>query len=117
MTSRLRHPDGTPFRDLNHNGTMEPYEDPRLPVEDRVADLPARMTLEERAGLLCHGRMLAGVHDDLLLDVVFGRSAAEGVLPFDLPSSMKEVEASFEDVPFHTPNPLFRCGHRAADHG
>lgn len=28
MTSRLRHPDGTPFRDLNHNGTMEPYEDP-----------------------------------------------------------------------------------------
>ncbi|MFJ7201834.1 hypothetical protein ACIQV4_41280, partial [Streptomyces sp. NPDC098926] len=36
MTSRLRHTDGTPFRDLNHNGTMEPYEDPRLPVDDRI---------------------------------------------------------------------------------
>jgi beta-glucosidase len=42
------------FRDLNHNGTMEPYEDPDLPVEERVADLLGRMTLEEKAGLLFH---------------------------------------------------------------
>lgn len=56
----LHHHDGTPFRDLNHNGTMEPYEDPRLPVADRVDDLLARMTLAEKAGLMCHGRMLAG---------------------------------------------------------
>ncbi|MFJ1835232.1 glycoside hydrolase family 3 protein [Streptomyces sp. NPDC088175] len=60
MTSRLRHPDGAPFRDLNHNGTMEPYEDPRLPVDDRVEDLLGRMTLEEKAGQMCHGRMAAG---------------------------------------------------------
>ncbi|WSU55798.1 glycoside hydrolase family 3 C-terminal domain-containing protein [Streptomyces sp. NBC_01092] len=31
---------------------MEPYENPRLPVEDRVRDLLGRMTLEEKAGLL-----------------------------------------------------------------
>ncbi|MFD5190936.1 hypothetical protein ACFWMU_22755 [Streptomyces sp. NPDC058357] len=42
MPARAHHHDGTPLRDLNHNSTMEPYEDPRLPVEDRVADLPAR---------------------------------------------------------------------------
>jgi len=42
------------FRDLNHNGTMEPYEDPSLPVEVRVDDLVSRMTLEEKAGLLFH---------------------------------------------------------------
>ncbi|MFF9567013.1 glycoside hydrolase family 3 protein [Streptomyces sp. NPDC014685] len=60
MTSRLRHHDGTPFRDLNHNGTMEPYEDPRLTVDERVEDLLARMTLEEKAGQMCHGRMAAG---------------------------------------------------------
>ncbi|MDK0522781.1 glycoside hydrolase family 3 N-terminal domain-containing protein [Streptomyces sp. ML-6] len=60
MTSRLRHHDGTPFRDLNHNGTMEPYEDPRLPVDERVEDLLARMTLDEKAGQMCHGRMAAG---------------------------------------------------------
>ncbi|MEE1825833.1 glycoside hydrolase family 3 N-terminal domain-containing protein [Streptomyces sp. BE20] len=62
MTARLRHHDGTPFRDLNHNGTMEPYEDPRLPVEERVADLLGRMTLAEKAALMCHGRMLPGGH-------------------------------------------------------
>ncbi|MEU9987046.1 glycoside hydrolase family 3 N-terminal domain-containing protein [Streptomyces sp. NPDC048045] len=48
----LTAPDGTPFRDLNGNGLMEPYENPRLPVDERVADLLARMTLEEKAGLL-----------------------------------------------------------------
>ncbi|MFE7277333.1 glycoside hydrolase family 3 protein [Streptomyces sp. NPDC057623] len=41
-----------PPRDLNHNGTVEPYEDPAQPVERRVADLLGRMTLEEKAGLL-----------------------------------------------------------------
>ena len=42
------------FRDLNHNGTMEPYEDPGLPVEERVSDLLGRMTLAEKAGQLFH---------------------------------------------------------------
>ncbi|MEV6999016.1 glycoside hydrolase family 3 N-terminal domain-containing protein [Streptomyces sp. NPDC093982] len=48
----LTAPCGTVFRDLNGNGTMEPYENPRLPVDDRVRDLLGRMTLEEKAGLL-----------------------------------------------------------------
>ncbi|MFJ8579600.1 discoidin domain-containing protein [Micromonospora sp. NPDC093277] len=36
-------------RDLNKNGTIEPYEDWRLPVETRVNDLLGRMTAEEKA--------------------------------------------------------------------
>jgi len=48
------------FRDLNHNGTMEPYEDPGRPVEERVADLLGRMTLEEKAGLLFHHMITPG---------------------------------------------------------
>ncbi|WP_308297254.1 MULTISPECIES: glycoside hydrolase family 3 N-terminal domain-containing protein [unclassified Streptomyces] len=48
----LTAPDGTRFRDLNGNAVMEPYENPRLPVDERVADLLGRMTLEEKAGLL-----------------------------------------------------------------
>ncbi|MET9514707.1 glycoside hydrolase family 3 N-terminal domain-containing protein [Streptomyces sp. NPDC002994] len=48
----LTAPDGTAFRDLNGNGVMEPYENPRLPVAERVADLLQRMTPEEKAGLL-----------------------------------------------------------------
>ena len=54
--------DGTSFRDLNGNGELDPYEDARLPVEDRVADLLARMTLEEKAAQLFHQGLL--VPDD-----------------------------------------------------
>ncbi|MEU7941920.1 discoidin domain-containing protein [Microbispora bryophytorum] len=36
-------------RDLNKNGTIEPYENWRLPVETRVNDLLGRMTPEEKA--------------------------------------------------------------------
>jgi len=35
-------------RDLNKNGRIDPYEDPKLPVETRVADLLSRMTMEEK---------------------------------------------------------------------
>ena len=44
--------DGTVFRDLNGNGVLDPYEDPRLPVAVRVEDLLARMALEDKAGLM-----------------------------------------------------------------
>lgn len=47
-----RHTDGTTFRDLNGNGVMDPYEDPRLPVDVRVDDLLSRLTLAEKAGLM-----------------------------------------------------------------
>ncbi|MEC3997746.1 discoidin domain-containing protein [Actinacidiphila sp. DG2A-62] len=36
-------------RDLNKDGTIEPYEDWRLSVDTRVSDLLSRMTLEEKA--------------------------------------------------------------------
>lgn len=40
------------FKDLNRNGVLDPYEDWRAPVEERVADLVSKMTLEEKAGLM-----------------------------------------------------------------
>jgi len=43
-----------PFRDLNKNGRLDPYEDPRRPIEERVEDLLNQMTLEEKAGLMFH---------------------------------------------------------------
>lgn len=42
------------FRDLNGNGRMEPYEDPRLSAEERTEDLLSRLSLEEKVGLLFH---------------------------------------------------------------
>src|SRR2546429_9180370 len=44
--------DGFAFRDLNKNGRLDPYGEPRRPVEGGVGDLLAQMTLEEKAGLL-----------------------------------------------------------------
>lgn len=43
---------GITFRDLNKNGRLDPYEDPRRPVEERVEDLLGQMTLEEKTGLM-----------------------------------------------------------------
>lgn len=40
------------FRDLNKNGNLDVYEDPRQPIDARVEDLLGQMTLEEKAGLL-----------------------------------------------------------------
>lgn len=40
------------FRDLNKNGKLDVYEDKKQPVEKRVEDLLAQMTLEEKAGML-----------------------------------------------------------------
>jgi beta-glucosidase len=45
---------GITYRDLNKNGRLDPYEDPRRPIEERVADLISQMTLEEKAGLMFH---------------------------------------------------------------
>ncbi|CAN9475444.1 unnamed protein product [Alternaria alternata] len=54
-----------------------------------------------------------GTSPDAFLDVVFGKdgSGPEGMLPFDLPRSDEAVEASKEDVPFDTENPVFKFGH------
>jgi beta-glucosidase len=52
--------DGVEYRDLNGNGLMDPFEDPRLPVEERVEDLLARLSLPEKAGLMFHTVIEAG---------------------------------------------------------
>ncbi|MFK5647202.1 glycoside hydrolase family 3 protein [Ornithinimicrobium sp. LYQ121] len=46
--------DGVRYRDLNRNGRLDPFEDPRLEPEERVADLLLRLSLEEKVGLLFH---------------------------------------------------------------
>jgi beta-glucosidase len=48
------------FRDLNKNGRLDPYEDPAQPIDARVEDLLAQMTLEEKAGLMMHNMIPVG---------------------------------------------------------
>ncbi len=56
--------DGKSFKDLNRNGKLDPYEDWRLPVERRVADLVAQMTMEEKAGLMFHASIQGATGPD-----------------------------------------------------
>ena len=52
--------DGLRFRDLNRNGSLDPYEDWRLAPDVRARDLVSRMTLEEKAGAMMHGTARSG---------------------------------------------------------
>ena len=67
--------DGLQFRDLNKNGTLDRYEDWRLPVEQRVKDLISKMTVEEKTGLMIHSSLsgFTGPNGEVL-----GLSAAGG---------------------------------------
>ena len=52
-----------------------------------------------------------GAADAAVLDVIFGRVAPEGRLPFELPSSMDAVRRQHPDVPYDSEDPLFAFGH------
>jgi len=42
------------FKDLNKNGILDPYEDWRLPFDQRAKDLASKMTVEQIAGLMLY---------------------------------------------------------------
>ena len=54
--------DGKTYRDLNKNGKLDPYEDARCSIDERVHDLLVQMTLEEKAGLMFHA--MIGMNPD-----------------------------------------------------
>jgi beta-glucosidase len=72
---------------------------------DRPAVIPE--IARESAALLAN----FGANDAALLDVVFGRFAPSGRLPFELPSSMEAVLRQKSDVPYDSEDPLFPFGH------
>ena len=78
-------------------------------VVDVFADRPA--ILEPVAEVAAAVTVNWGASAEALLDVLSGRFAPQGRLPFDLPRSMAAVEASRPDIPFDTADPLFRFGH------
>lgn len=51
-----------------------------------------------------------GASDKSVCEVLFGNTAPQGKLPFELPSSMQAVENQKTDVPYDSENPLFKFG-------
>ncbi|MGO4691261.1 glycoside hydrolase family 3 protein [Glaciibacter sp. 2TAF33] len=84
-------------------------------IVDVYADRPA--IIEPIATVAAAVTVNWGASADALLDVLTGRFAPQGHLPFDLPRSMAAVEAARPDVPFDTADPLFRFGHGITELG
>ncbi|HEV7839731.1 MAG TPA: glycoside hydrolase family 3 N-terminal domain-containing protein, partial [Gemmatimonadaceae bacterium] len=108
------------FGSMQHEGRLDfQTGDKELEEIDRIAaavptivtvylDRPAILApLKERASALLAN---FGVSDAALLDVLTGVANPEGRLPFELPSSMQEVEAQRSDVPHDTAHPLYPIG-------
>ncbi len=57
---------GRRVRDLNGNGRLDPYEDPRRPLEERIDDLLTQMRLAEKAGLMFQPPIGVGPEGELL---------------------------------------------------
>lgn len=58
-----------------------------------------------------------GACDKAVLDVIFGRVAPEGKLPFELPSSMAAVREQKPDLPHDSKDPLYPFGFGLSYHG
>lgn len=52
-----------------------------------------------------------GVNDEVIHEIINGKTNPSGKLPFELPSSMSEVDKQLEDVPDDTANPLYKYGY------
>ncbi len=63
---RLTAEDGVEYRDLNGNGRMDPFEDPRRSTAERVEDLLGRLSLEEKVGLMFQTVIEAGEDGSVL---------------------------------------------------
>ncbi|WP_329213891.1 glycoside hydrolase family 3 C-terminal domain-containing protein [Streptomyces sp. NBC_01485] len=81
-------------------------------VVDIYLDRPAVLPEIAEASAALVGNYGSG--DVPLLDVLFGRQAPEGSLPFPLPRSMADVERQRSDVPSDGRDPVFAFGHGLA---
>jgi len=72
-------------------------------------DRPAILTDLAESGAALVGTF--GANQEAILDLVFGRFAPSGKLPFELPSSMDAVLRQLPDVPCDSEDPLFPLGH------
>ncbi|MCO5725587.1 glycoside hydrolase family 3 protein [Robiginitalea marina] len=69
--------DRLPFKDLNKNGSLDPYEDWRRPAGERARDLASRLSQEEIAGLMLYSR-----HQAIPADTAGYRAGTYGGKPF-----------------------------------
>ena len=92
---KLLEQDGLHFKDLAKDGELHPYEDWRLPAEERARDLAARMTIEQIAGLMLYSshQSVPGFTTPYFGKVSYeGKSLEESGLP---PSALTDQQREF----------------------
>lgn len=85
--------DGLKFKDLSKNGQLEPYEDWRLPVDERAKDLAKRMSIEEIAGLMLYSahQAIPSPEDGFASATYNGKAfSLSGAEPWDLTDAQKQ---------------------------
>ena len=70
--------DGTYFKNFEKDGILKPYEDWRLPAEERAADLAGRLDREQIAGLMLYSSHQMLVRDQKMFAGFFGRKLYDG---------------------------------------
>lgn len=79
---------GYAYKDMNRNGVIDPYEDWRLPMDKRIADLVGQMTVEEKVGLMFHPNIAVN---------------ESGVVKYDLTPEEKEAIRKAEEERYAGP--------------
>jgi beta-glucosidase len=81
------------FKDLNKNGTLDPYEDWRLSAGQRAKDLASKMSVDQIAGLMLYSRHQAipAAPRGFFSATYNGKSLQEsGLKPYDLTDQQKD---------------------------
>lgn len=77
--------------ETTENTVNLPYRNPKLPIEERIADLLGRMTLEEKVGQMMQLDARSGDLDDLIVNKHVGSILHTS--PSDLPKAVETVNA------------------------
>ena len=77
--------------ETTENTVNLPYRNPKLPTEERIADLLGRMTLEEKVGQIMQLDARSGDLDDLIVNKHVGSILHTS--PSDLPKAVETVNA------------------------
>lgn len=88
------------FKDLNHNGGLDPYEDWRLSPEERAADLVSQLPPEYLSGLMTNGHTVnvPGVSSMSVSGITYnGKTYAEsGAEASDICDQLREALVNFD---------------------
>nr|WP_321413228.1 glycoside hydrolase family 3 N-terminal domain-containing protein [uncultured Allomuricauda sp.] len=86
--------DQVAFKDLNKNGTLDPYEDWRLSADERAKDLASKMSVEQIAGLMLYSahQSIPGGGNSFFGAVTYNGKPYEesGARPSDLSDAQKK---------------------------